>query len=206
MGSLEESNNVELNCNLDDYNGNVNYYTWAKYPKLPESSQVEGNRLQINKFNNKQDNGLYTCRATTNDGDYQKTKLIASNDYLLGRNPYFSLEKDEDDMVMIKCRPGLEYTGSVEWKKPTAAELSESHYKIEGSDLLVNKNDFVEHTFVCVLKSDAELGSTKLELEVTRDLFDQALNRRNENVEVTGEQEVAEGENTEVECTPGKDC
>ena len=187
MGSIEEGNSVEINCNLEDYNKNVNYYSWAKYPKLPESAQTDGNRLHINKFNSKEDNGLYTCRASTNDGDYQKTKLIASNEYLLGQNPYFSLQKEEDDSVMIKCRPGLEYTGSIEWKKPAPTDLPESNYKIEGSDLIVNKNDFVDHTFVCLSKSDPELGTIKLELEVTRDLFEQALNRHNENYEITDE-------------------
>ena len=203
MGSIEEGNSVELNCNLEDYNKNVNYYSWAKYPKLPESSHLDGNRLQITKFNGKEDNGLYTCRATTSDGDYQKTKLIASNEYLLSQNPYFKIQKEEDDTILIKCRPELDYTGSIEWQQPVG--ISESSYKIEGSELMLNKNDFAEHTFVCLLKSDAELGSTKLGLEVTRELFDRALNDQNKNIEVTGEKEVGEGDNAEVECTPGEE-
>ena len=204
MGSLEESNNVELDCNLEDYNGQVKHYSWAKYPQMPQSAQVEANRLHINAFNAKEDSGLYTCRASSDDGDYQKTKLVASNDYLLAKNPYFSLAKEDEDSVLIKCRPGLEYTGSIEWQQPQ--NLAEDSYKIEGSDLVLTKSSdgFVEHHFVCVLKSDAELGTTKLDLEVNKDLFDRVL--ATQSVDITGEKEIQEGENTEIECTPGENC
>lgn len=33
------------------------------------------------------------------------TKLIASNDYLLGDNPYFTFIKTNPDYVTVKCRP-----------------------------------------------------------------------------------------------------
>jgi hypothetical protein len=201
MGSLENGNMVELSCALQDDNGvKVNDYSWGRYPALPKTAQVQESRLIISQFDAEQDNGLYTCRAATSDKDYQKTKLIASRDYLLSKNPYFSFSKHDDDSVLVKCRPNAE-NSNVEWKAD--ANVKEDAFKVEGSDLIVYKSDYSSH-FSCLLKSDSELGSTSLDLEVSRDLMDKIF--ENVNVDIAGQQEVQEGANANVECTPGENC
>jgi hypothetical protein len=109
-GSPEQGSTVDLNCQLKDDNGvEVKYYTWSRYPSLPSNSQANENQLRITDFNDEDNNGWYTCRATTDDTDYHKSALVASNDYLLGENPYFKFTKDPNngDQVIVKCRPGI---------------------------------------------------------------------------------------------------
>lgn len=107
-GLLRENSFVELNCSLEDDNGiPAKSHSWARYPSLPRSSQIEENRLVIMQFDNNEDNGLYTCGVSTDEKDYEKTKLIASDDYLLAPNPFFRFSKnEEEDAIEVKCRPG----------------------------------------------------------------------------------------------------
>jgi hypothetical protein len=101
-----EQSPLDIECKLQEENGiPANSYSWSKYPALPRTGRVEHNRLSVQSFEHA-DNGLYTCRASTDDNDYEKTKLIASNDYLLGRNPFFRLTKLDNDVIEVKCRPG----------------------------------------------------------------------------------------------------
>jgi hypothetical protein len=183
---------------------------------LPKSAQVEENRLIITQFDNRYDNGLYTCRATTNEGDYKRTKLIASNDYLLSNNPYFSFDKtSEDESLIIKCRPGLD-AKKYHWQGPSNSDLD---YKIDGEELHLFRSESLQAaTFSCILKSDIELGSTVLELDINRDLFDRAFekyhpldeqetDRDNNSVEVNDQQsDLQEGGIANYECSPGEDC
>lgn len=98
---------LNVECRLVEDNGiPANSYSWSKYPSLPRTARVDHNRLSIQRFETN-DNGLYTCRASTDENDYEKTKLIASNDYLLGPNPFFKISK-ADDGIEVKCRPGLQ--------------------------------------------------------------------------------------------------
>lgn len=102
----QENAAVDVECRLEEENGiPANSFAWAKYPSLPRTARVDHNRLAIQRFEST-DNGLYTCRASTDENDYEKTKLIASNDYLLGPNPFFKISK-ADDGIEVKCRPGI---------------------------------------------------------------------------------------------------
>ena len=107
-GSIEDGSHVELNCSLrNDLNIPIKSYSWTRYPALPQTAQKDENRLSITKFDNRLDNGLYTCRVGTDQSDYENTKLVASNEYLLGNNPFFKFSKShEEDAVEVKCRPG----------------------------------------------------------------------------------------------------
>lgn len=84
----------------------IEYFTWTKFPKLPKSAISEKNKLNIQQFNDLEDNGLYFVRATTDDDrDFYGYKLVASNDFLLRENEYFSIEKDDEQTLVVKCRP-----------------------------------------------------------------------------------------------------
>ncbi len=196
---------------------------------MPKSSQIEENRLLITQFDTNSDNGLYTCRASTNDRDYQHSKLIASNEYLLGDNPYFSFGKtSEDESVVVKCRPGRDSAASYEWRGPTNSDLD---YKIDGDELHLFRSSIGESDqptrFSCVLRSDSELGSTTLDLDVNRDLFEKAfekyhpndendnekddpvakLQEENNNVDVNDlKSDLQDGGLANYECRPGEDC
>lgn len=98
---------LDIECRLEEDNGiPANSYSWSKYPSLPRTARVVQNQVSIETFEN-EDNGLYTCRASTDENDYEKTKLIASNEYLLNPNPFFKLTKLDDDRIEVKCRPGM---------------------------------------------------------------------------------------------------
>jgi len=85
----------------------VDYYTWIRYPSLPKSAVTRTNgSFLIQQFSEQEDNGLYFVRATHGDSHLYGSRLVASNSYLLdGENPFFSIEKEDEDSLIVKCRP-----------------------------------------------------------------------------------------------------
>ena len=64
----------------------------------------------INSFSN-DDNGIYGCKVVKEEEEKDNQelfglKLIASNDYLLEKNPYFSFTRENPDYITVRCRPG----------------------------------------------------------------------------------------------------
>ena len=177
-----------FSTSIQDGDDEVHQYTWSRYPSLPKDSIIESNRLIIQRFNDEEDNGVYLCRAVRKDGSEENAlKLIASNNYLLGPNPYFSFEKDEAaEKVTVKCRPMANsyYT----WKAPDLAS-DDSTTQIDNDELHLTRTD-QSHIFTCKLNTDSEYGPIALDLEVTRELVEQALVK---NLNAGGEGE-SEGE------------
>ncbi len=126
----------------------------------------------------------------------------------------------------MKCRPGIETAAAYEWRGPSNSDLD---YKIDGEDLHLFRSSIGESDqatrFSCILRSDSELGSTTLDLDVNRDLFEKAFEKYHSNDENDKEDAVAklqeENNNVEVndlksdlqdgglanyECRPGEDC
>lgn len=214
IGTLFEGNYIELSAELTKpYNSKrmrrqlaptVDYYTWTKFPALPRSAISEVNKLLIQQYNDDVDNGLYFVRATSGDVDYYGNKLIASNDFLLRENDYFSIEKEDDKTILIRCRPFLAssiYTWSAKDSDVQENEL----YRIEGDDLFIYNSD-VTSKFTCKLSVDGELGPISLDLEVDQDLIKRAFKKPIYNIDTFpfdyeyGEDYVA------ADCIPGKTC
>lgn len=115
MGTLTEGNYIELSAEPTNkvqsrrmrrqLSDKFDYFTWTRFPSLPKSSISEGNRLIVQQLDESSDNGLYFVRATSGDVDYYGSRLIASNDFLLSENNYFSVEKEDDKTIVIRCRP-----------------------------------------------------------------------------------------------------
>ena len=116
FGSLMQGNIVELKAELTRSHmfrrlrrqveqQDVEYFSWIRYPNMPRSFAAEDNRLFIRDFDVNTDNGIYFVRATTRDRDFYGSKLIASNEYLLGENPYFSIEREDTETIVVRCRP-----------------------------------------------------------------------------------------------------
>jgi hypothetical protein len=63
--------------------------------------------LFINSFSN-EDNGIYGCKVVEEENNQELfgLRLIASNDYLLEKNPYFSFTRENPDYITVRCRPG----------------------------------------------------------------------------------------------------
>ncbi len=113
MGTLTEGNYIELSAEMVKPQANrrrrsvtpMDYFTWSRFPSLPKSSISEGNRLIIQQLSDANDNGLYLVRGTAGEVDYYGSKLIASNDFLLRENDFFSVEKEDEKTIVIRCRP-----------------------------------------------------------------------------------------------------
>ena len=94
-----------MNFILKIGNGKPKNYQWARYENFPKTAQQTNETLFINSFSSS-DNGIYGCKVTTDDNnEFYGSKLVASNDYLLGDNPYFSFSKENNDYVTVRCRP-----------------------------------------------------------------------------------------------------
>ncbi len=117
-GEVREGGYVELNPELTKGFSNrrrmrrmlptvVDYYTWIRYPSLPKSAVTTADgRFFIQQFNEPADNGLYFVRATLGDSHLYGSKLIVSNSYLLSDdNPFFMIEKEDEDQLVVRCRP-----------------------------------------------------------------------------------------------------
>ena len=151
---------------------------------MPAGAIVQDGRLIIRNYYAARDSGIYTCRAIGQDGaEMYASHLVASNDYLLEKNPYFSFEKDEEDesKVIVRCRPDTDSYpmwqqrgGSNGGADETGAAGGES--EIDGDVLRLSRASEGRH-FTCNLNSDSEFGPITLELEATSDLIERALNR-----------------------------
>ncbi|CAF0767900.1 unnamed protein product [Brachionus calyciflorus] len=172
-GSVEDQSYVELNCRLEHENGfPARSYAWSKFPTLPQTAQRDENRLSITTFDNSKDNGLYTCRVLTDDKEYEKTQLVASNDFLLRKNPFFSFSKShEEDAIEVRCRPDTASTYT--WSAKPELTTPDT-YKIDGDVLVLYRSDAVNH-FNCDLQVDTEYGPISLDLEVSRTLLESAF-------------------------------
>lgn len=211
-----ENSPVEVECRLEEENGiPANSFSWAKFPSMPRSARVEHNRLSIQQFDSS-DNGLYTCRASTDEHDYEKTKLIASNDYLLAPNPFFRISK-ADEGIEVKCRPDSEHS-TYSWKASESSHNDENSYTIEGDRLVIYESAANHpHTFACLLNTDSEFGPISIELDVNQELIQRALNKQ-QSSETNNRadnnngparlyvDEHREGHNSYIECQPGEDC
>lgn len=213
-----EQSPLDIECRLEEENGiPANSFAWSKYPNLPRSGRVEHNNLRIERFES-DDNGLYTCRASTDENDYEKTKLIASNDYLLGSNPFFRLSKT-DDGIEVKCRPESEHS-TFTWRAPE--QLDEQSYSIDGDRLIVYQSAAANgpQTFSCHLNTDSEFGPISIDLDVNQELIDRlhsgASHQQHQQPESSGEeapvrlyideQRDRDGHNSYLECQPGENC
>ena len=102
VGPVTNNYIVEINCQAEPQ---AKYYQWARFENFPKSSSIDNNRIFINKFSN-EDSGIYGCRAATDNDDLYAYKLIASNDYLLSKNPFFSFTKENTEYITVRCRTG----------------------------------------------------------------------------------------------------
>lgn len=224
MGTLTEGNYIELSAEAASgkaqakrrmrrqLSEKADYFTWIRFPSLPKSSISEGNRLIIQQMNEKTDNGLYFVRATAGDVDYYGSKLIASNDYLLGENDYFSVEKEDNKTIVIRCRPFLA-TSIYTWKNKNSDVQENELYRIEGDELYIYKSDVTSH-FTCQLRMDGELGPSNLDIEVNQELQQRALNKKIVKVQFNYDNydyynyndEFADDSAYSVDCIPGKTC
>lgn len=215
-GTVEDNNNVELNCSLENDNGYpARSFSWIKYPNLPQSAQKDQSRLSIRRFDNQLDNGLYTCGAWTDFKEFEKTHLVASTEYLLGSNPYFRFAKNfDEDTIIVTCRPGkfkffkikylvkisiiLDSASTYKWL--AKSDENPYSYRIDGNSLVLFRSQF-NNVFTCQLLNDSELGIINIDLEVGRDLLERAFETVNVDVnKIENEQGVT------VECQPGENC
>jgi hypothetical protein len=102
MGQLTDNYLVEIHCKAEPQ---ANYYQWARFENFPKSTILDNDRLFINNFTS-EDSGIYGCRANTDKGDLYTYKLIASNDYLLNKNPFFSFTRENTEYITVRCRTG----------------------------------------------------------------------------------------------------
>ena len=175
--------------------------SWMRYPngensetdELPATSRVHQNRLIIDKFDNAHDNGLYACRISSSSStkspqaklEHRTLRLIGSNDFLVSpSNGVFTLfsewkySDESKDVVVVECRPGT--FAEYEWVEPNKGGHNVG-YKIEERGLRVSDtlfdNTSQQHVVTCWLKRDSKLGAnTPLELHLTRELFEAAIN------------------------------
>jgi hypothetical protein len=57
--------------------------------------------------------------------------------------------------------------------------------------------------FTCHLKADSQFGSTSFDLNVTPELVQKALSQE---IVVSGDKDVNEGDNANLDCQPGENC
>lgn len=208
-----ENEPLDVECRLEEDNGiPANSYSWAKYPSLPRTARVQHNRLSIERFEHT-DNGLYTCRASTDENDYERVKLLASNDYLLGANPFFKLTRADAESIEVKCRPDSDHS-TYTWRAVEPANNDDGAYVIQGDRLVLYESAASQpHTFACQLNTDSEFGPISIELDVNQELIEHALGTSDHQA-ASGEEAPArlyvdehrDEHNSFLECQPGENC
>ena len=89
------------------------------------------------------------------------------------------------------------------WIAPSSA--SNESYRIDGDNLYLLRDD-ASGNFVCRLKVDSELGGIDLELDLNKDLLEQAFQREDPSADITGDRDVQVGEDSDNACIPGENC